>query len=72
MNLVSLVEILRNNSFGFIEKHGRRIQAYHRRGRGLTYRGFPLSIWIRRLAQSAIDDEKIENRKVRIVAMRIY
>lgn len=52
MNLVSLVEILRNNPFGFIEEHRGRIQAYYCRSGSLTYRRLPLSIRIRRLAQS--------------------
>lgn len=66
MNLVSLVEILRNNPFGFIEEHRGRIQAYYCRSGSLTYRRLPLSIRIRRLAQSVIDDEKIENYRMRI------
>jgi len=64
VNLVSFVDSLRNNPFGFIEVECRGgIQAYHCRSGSLTYRRFSLSIRIRRLAQSASDDEKRRESK---------
>ncbi|KYN09348.1 hypothetical protein ALC57_18544 [Trachymyrmex cornetzi] len=62
VNLISLVESFRNNSFGFIEVECRGgIQAYHCRSGSLTYCRLPLSVRIQWLAQSTVDDEKKEN-----------